>query len=106
MIQMTAPQYRRRECTIDGRTLKLKGTCYIELVALLLVSHPDRFVPLDELIEATWPDPDFEPDFAVSVLSVRLHRLRQKGIPIENDWGFGWRIPRWAREEIQMAEAA
>lgn len=104
MISMTLPQYRRRECTVDGRTVRIKGAHCVELVALLLASHPDHRWTMGELIGALWPNPDFEPDWAESIIAVRIHRLRAKGIPIESDWGFGWRIPRHAREAMAEPE--
>ena len=58
MISMTLPQYRRRQCVINGRKVRL-GPMFNEALSLLLVAGPDRFVCRTELIEALWPNPDF-----------------------------------------------
>jgi hypothetical protein len=115
MIGMTLPQYRRHECTINGRTVRLFGECTTkaciangclnrELLALLLVSPPDRYLCRDDLIEALWPDN--EPDWATAIVHRLIHALRGLSVPIETSYTFGYRIPRWAREQRQIAEAA
>lgn len=96
MISMTLPQYRRRECAVDGRCVRLKPA-EAETLALLLVNGPDRFLSGDELIEALWPNPDFEPNWALAIVWRRIHELRAYGVPIENCYKRGWRIPRHAR---------
>jgi DNA-binding winged helix-turn-helix (wHTH) protein len=105
MISMTIPQFRCHECTINGRAVKLRPQA-AEVLSILLVSDPDEFVTQPELIEAMWPNPDFQPDYADTLLGKMFTILRQSGVAIENDWGRGWRIPRWAREQAQVAEAA
>jgi len=105
MIAMTAPQYRRHECTIDGRKEHFWPHC-AEVLATLLVSNPDRFICANSLIESLWPNPDLEPDYAKSIIQRAICLLRRNGVPIESDGTFGYRIPRWAREDTQMAEAA
>lgn len=102
---MTVPQYRRRECSIDGRTVHLcPAMC--ELLSVMLVSGPDRFLGSSVLIEALWPNPDLEPDYAESMIWRYILRLRREGVVIENAYNFGWRIPRWARGDAAMAAAA
>lgn len=105
MIQMTLPQYLRHECTINGRMVPLRKSL-ADLLALMLVSGPDKFLSTQFLIEAMWPDPDFEPDWAETIVFRRIHELRMKGVQIERRYIFGYRIPRWAREEAEMREAA
>lgn len=102
-VSMTLPQAHRHECTVDGRCVHLPPAA-AKVLEVLLVSHPDRFVPRDQLFAALWPDPDREPDEASKCIDVYLWRLRHLGVPIENCFarqaavGFGgWRIPRHAR---------
>lgn len=97
MICMTLPQYRRHECTIDGRLVHLCPQA-TELLATMLVSGPDRFLNADMLVQALWPDPDLEPNWAEVMIWRYVLWLRRAGIPIENAYSFGWRIPRHARE--------
>ena len=101
MISMTLPQLHRHQCSIDGRVVQLRQTL-AEMLAILLVAGPDKFISSSDLIEATWPDPDF----AETILWRRIHELRQAGVHIENRYYYGYRIPRWAREHSQIAEAA
>lgn len=112
MVAMTWPQYRRRQCSLDGRVIRLRGQ-EAEILLMLLLSNPDGFLPRDQLIEAMWPDPDFEPESApISYFHVYMTRLRRLGVVIENryrnhgpqDYG-GWRIPREARgsELVRLA---
>jgi DNA-binding response OmpR family regulator len=105
MISMTAPQLRRHECSIDGRVVHLRQTL-ADLLALLLVNGPDKYMPKEALIEMLWPNPDFEPDWAEAILFRRIHELRNRGVQIESCYRFGYRIPRWAREQRHIAEAA
>lgn len=105
MISMTLPQYRRHECTVDGRRIRLWST-WTEGLAVLLVSDPSGFVSRSTLIEAMWPDPDMEPDYAHTMVDRFVHELRRRGVTIENASGFGWRIPRWAREQQALQVAA
>jgi DNA-binding winged helix-turn-helix (wHTH) protein len=105
MISMTIPQYCRHECTINGFAVKLRPQA-AEVLSILLVSDPNEFVAQSELIEFVWPDPDSQPDYADTLLGKMFTILRQSGVAIENDWGRGWRIPRWAREQVHVAEAA
>lgn len=96
MISMTLPQYRRNECDIDGRRIRMKP-CEADVLAILMVSNPAGFVTKETLIEAVWPDPDFEPDYALQSIWVRINWLRAKGVPIETAYTFGWRVPAYAR---------
>jgi DNA-binding response OmpR family regulator len=100
---MTVPQWQRRRCRVGGRLVRLSPLA-IELLAVLLVRDPAGFVSLNELIEALW-HPDLEPEYPDRVVSHYVIALRRLGIPIENERGFGWRIPEWARgtDELRLA---
>lgn len=101
MVSMTLPQLRRHECTIDGRVVKLRHTL-AELLALLLVSGP-KFLSRDDLIEALWPNPDFEPEWAETIIHLRIHELRAHGVEIESAYKFGYRVNQ---RQANLAEAA
>jgi DNA-binding response OmpR family regulator len=94
---MTAPQYRRHECTVDGRVVKLLP-CECEMLAILLVCDPSQFTSTDDLFGAIWPNPDLEPNYAIDII---IHRLRAKGVQVENWYGGGWRIPAHHRADKQ-----
>lgn len=91
MISMTWPQYLRRQCTVDGRVVAL-GRTEVEIISALLIAHPSP-VKIPELIERVYPDPDLEPDYATSVLTVIIHRFRRK-FPnqITNRYGLGYHL--------------
>jgi DNA-binding phage protein len=97
-ITMSVPQYRRSECSVDGRPVHLFPQS-AELVALLLVSPPDRCVPYDLIIEAVWPDPDSQALTAVHVLHVMVTKLRHRGVHIFTEWGRGLFLPAECRGE-------
>jgi DNA-binding response OmpR family regulator len=88
---MTLPQYRRRECLLDGAPIHLSPH-EAELVALLLVSPPDRPLAYETLVEGLWPDPDTQALTALGVLGSVVVKLRRKGVPIETEWGWGFFI--------------
>lgn len=110
---MTWPEYLDGCCLIDGRPTRLRER-EAELLSILLISHPDRFLCREAFIGAIWPNPDDEPESSEGCyLSVYMTRLRRRGVVIENryhnlgptDYG-GWRIPREARgrpERVQLA---
>ena len=91
-ISMTMPQYRRRECTFNGQTVKLTPT-ETEIVSTLLVLR-GRCVRKSELVEILFPNPDDEPDWFNNWISVYLCRLKDK-LPglIEIRYGVGLIIP-------------
>lgn len=90
-VSMTLPQLQQRKCTISLRRPES------DLLALLLVSPPERFVPMELMIGALWPNPDDEPEYAEDNVGQHIYNLRKVGIVIENYWGRGWRIPASAR---------
>lgn len=103
-VSMTMPQLDRHECTIAGHPVPLQRQ-QADLLALLLVSAPDRWLDLDTIIEGIWPDPDLQPDGARNVVKVQICRLRRHGVPIDTRRICGripcklngWRIPVEAR---------
>jgi len=108
-VSMTLPQLRRCECTLHftvGAWRQHLTRQTAEVLALLLVGAPDRFMTMDTLIEALWPDPDVQPLTARKIIYVRLCQLRSLGIVIDHrcekrghrehfhNLGFGgWCIP-------------
>lgn len=92
-ISMTMPQYRRRECTYRGQTVKLTPT-ETEIVSTLLVLR-GRHVPFNDLIEILWPNPDEEPDYAYNTINKFLTFLRRKlpGAFAKTRWAYGPMIP-------------
>lgn len=97
-VSMTMPQYRRGECSVNGRPRHLNRQC-TELLALLLVSPPNRVVPYDVAVEGVWPDPDSQALTAVDVLHVIVTTLRHRGVRIDTEWGRGFVIPAECRSE-------
>jgi hypothetical protein len=97
-VSMTAPQMRRNECSIAGESTRLTPLA-TNLLSVLLLNHPDRYLGTNELIERVWPDPDFEPDSACDAIKQYVFRLRGSGIRIvrAKSSGRGYRIPREAR---------
>ncbi|MFC0106976.1 AfsR/SARP family transcriptional regulator [Kibdelosporangium aridum] len=72
----------------DGSLVALRGT---RLPALLteLLFHANRWVPMSRLVDVLWGDTP--PKSYVSNLHTYIHRLRGRGIPIEQVGG-GYRI--------------
>jgi DNA-binding response OmpR family regulator len=99
VIQMTWPMYRHAECRFNGRLLQLTRM-EAEVLSVLLLHRGCPLTPTD-LIEAVYPDADFEPDTARNCVSVFMGRLRKK-LPSLIQWhgfaqgkGFqGWLIER------------
>lgn len=88
MITMTWPQYLRHECRVTARLSPQES----ELLSTLLVRHP-RPVTTAELIEAIWPDPDHEAEFAQSRVWALVCSIGRKigAGRIEHD-GIGYRL--------------
>ena len=109
LVAMRYAQSLRNECTIDGRSVRLmpKPTQVLEL---LLLTPPDRFVTKDDLVEWLWPDPDLQPLGAWNCIQVFLVRLRRAGVPVEGEWPargcLGWRIPVEARGRVEPLRIA
>jgi DNA-binding response OmpR family regulator len=101
MIRMTWPQYRRSQCTADGRVVQLSPT---EANVLLFLMLRPGWVSVNELIEFIYPDPDLEPDAAGKTVSVFIYLLRQRvgRHAIESNVTRGYRLAR----DRQLKEAA
>jgi DNA-binding winged helix-turn-helix (wHTH) protein len=93
---MTLPQFSIRRCTIDGSQVKLSRR-EVELLSILLVNHPEKFIRMGDLIEMIWPDALYEPEYAESSVSVSVFKLRKKGVCILAAKSRGYRIPRIGR---------
>jgi DNA-binding response OmpR family regulator len=100
-IRMTWPMYLRSECECRGALVSLAPSGADILAALLL--RRGELVSHAELIEALWPEPDFEPETSINCLAVHMMRLRQR-LPslIETWWGRGYMI-ELPREDLRQA---
>jgi DNA-binding response OmpR family regulator len=98
IVSMTVPQLRRAECTVDGQVQRITPRA-ADLLAILLVSPPTRWVETANLIAAIWTNPDLQADYASNCISVYVKLLRDAGVPIENRPGFGYRVPPEARRQ-------
>jgi hypothetical protein len=77
---MTVPQWRRDECRVDGRLVKLRPQ-WTSLVLALLLAPPGRLLTYGDLVSAVWPIPDLEPDGDVrEQLRLAFIGLRKFGI--------------------------
>lgn len=105
-VTMTVPQYRRRYCTLwsaspstptaaGGGFRQRLDPQQAEVLALLLVARPDRWVTIDTIIDDLWPGDD--PLTADKIVQVRICQLRRFGVQIANARGFGYRIPACGR---------
>jgi len=75
-ITMTWPDYRRRQCRVDGWPVSL-SPAMTEILSMLLMRR-GQVVSTGEIIDALWPDPDTSPDDGISVLKVQICKLRQR----------------------------
>lgn len=96
LVSMSWPQSRRSEATINGHRVHIAPACH-QLLQLLLFSDPRRSVPLQELVEAMWPNAATQPLTAETVVRVYVRQLRKLGIAIEGRSGLGYRIPPESR---------
>lgn len=78
-LRLTWPMYRRLELLVDGELVRL-GRLEMEIVLLLLIRR--HFVSANDIIEFCYPNPDLEPDYCRACVSVFIHRMRHKGVPI------------------------
>lgn len=92
MITMTWPQYLRHECMVDGLTVRL-APADAELLLVLMLRYPG-WVPVSELIEALWPEPDDEAEWARNAVKARVSRLRGAigGCRVTSRWGWGYAL--------------
>lgn len=74
-VRLTWPLYQRHSLEVDGAEVRL--TPKVCELALLLMLRRGQFVPLPQIIEFLWPDPDSEPDFSEDVIRTYATRLRR-----------------------------
>jgi hypothetical protein len=84
-VRMTLPMALRLEAEIDGRVVALSPREH-RLLEILLLRGP-QWSFLDDLIEMLWPNPDLQPETAVTVIKVAVHRLREKSVRITTKLG-------------------
>lgn len=102
-VSLSWPDYLAGRCRVDGRRVWLSRQ-KTDMLLMLLLSDPRRYVPTKELIELVWPDPDVQPLGAIGHLSVLAARMRRLGIGIESGPWRGYRIPREARgQQLKLA---
>jgi DNA-binding winged helix-turn-helix (wHTH) protein len=112
-VSMTLPQHRdavhRRAANarvVDGMQPVHLTPSMAELLSLLLVSHPDRFVDWDALVDALWPGLTRQPDAVAQRdqgLSVAVARPGHRHRRLARH---GWRIPREGRSADRALPAA
>lgn len=85
--RMTVPMMERGEVAV---TVPLSPT-ESRLMAALIVNRT-RYLTVADLIECVWPNPDAAPEWEHGFVKLMLHRLRRKGILIENVIGIGYRL--------------
>jgi hypothetical protein len=98
-VSMTLPQYAANECGVDGEAVLLSPQ-QAELLALLLVSPPDRPCAYETIAAALWPDPDRLPLGWRKQVQVLVMALRDIGIAIERagpSGTTGYLVPAAAR---------
>ena len=91
-VTMHFPGTRTQECWVDGNRVYLTRMHTLMLERLLL-SHPDRYVSMEELTEWLWPNPDLSPEANKECLRHFAWKLRDRGINVEARYGWGFRIP-------------
>jgi DNA-binding SARP family transcriptional activator len=89
-VRMTFPMSQRYEAEINGELVRLEPNPHRLLEVMLLRGR--ELTTVGSLIEALWPDPDFEPDWAESAIHVYLMRLRRSGVRIFCQYSLGYRI--------------
>ena len=90
MISQTWPQYLRRQCTVIASLSEQEN----ELLSTLLLRRPAP-IAVNELIEAIYPNPDFEPESAAKNIAALVDRLGQKigrAHISAAGWGRGYRL--------------
>ncbi len=89
-LSMTWPQYLRNECVIGNRLTKLSPR--VMKLFLLLLLRRGMITSRTEAIEWMWPDPDYEPERAQTVVAMCITDLRKVGVPIRLSYGRGFEI--------------
>lgn len=75
-FKMTWPMFCRGECQLRGKTIKL--SLNEKDLLICLVVNRGRAVSIAELVEACYPDCDFEPEWAEKAITHCLSKLRHK----------------------------
>ena len=81
---------------VDGEEVKLTPIEY--KITELLMRHPGRVFPIDEIYERVWNEPSFAPE---NTVAVHIRRIREK-IEINPKepkylkvvWGIGYKIEK------------
>lgn len=101
-VSMTWPQMLRHEVAMDGYVVSVQPKSHAILVALL--ANRGRTLSKNELIEAIWPDPDDEPDWASDTFYQHMTNLFAKvGDLVTNVHGYGYILPRDERQAEQYS---
>ena len=105
-VTQTFAQSWRNEATVDGRVVRMSPQVS-RLLSFMLIVGP-RFSNAWEMSEYIWDHPDDTPLAMETVITVLLCSLRKFGVPVENKFGEGWRIPEYARtpDQYEFALAA
>lgn len=91
LIRMTIPMARRQEVEINGEVVRItRRRAHLLLEVLLIRGH--KWSSVNDLIEAIWPNPDFEPDYAKNAIQQHIMSLRDLGIEITNFPSVGYRL--------------
>lgn len=75
-VSMTLPQYKRRQATYNGKTVKLSPLT-TELLVIFLLRQGD-VLDKDFLVNCLWPDPDYMPEYWGDVFGHMLMKLRRE----------------------------
>ena len=87
---------RQKRLEVDGEEVKLTPIEY--KITELLMRHPGRVFPIDEIYERVWNEPSFAPE---NTVAVHIRRIREK-IEINPKepkylkvvWGIGYKIEK------------
>lgn len=90
---MTFQQSLRQQIEIDGHAVHLTPMIHA-LAEFMLMRGPLRWIEMDDLIAACYPNPDDEPEGAAQCIKKRICRLRRIGVPILTRHGRGYRVAR------------
>jgi hypothetical protein len=89
-VSMTWPQYKRREATIDGWTVKLSNL-QCNILFILLVRR--QFVKITDIADFVYPSVmPLNAHQAISITIANLRRRLANVAEIENRYGWGYRI--------------
>lgn len=103
-VRATAWLTIRGRVEVGGRQVRLAPLTMGVLLALL-GQRPEPYLSTEAIIERVWPDPDLEPDYAVSIVRSCVAKLRRAGIRVVRDRSGrgcrGYRIPPEARSDWQ-----